>query len=208
MVLKRFRHFLIWPGLVILTVAALVTLSPRPDTWAAPGQNPHRQTVPTRTPVPQPSPEASPEAPLEKPPEEPPQPTLTTPEATLLPTDTPIPPTVTLTPALPTATLVIATDTPQPAAATPMPTETPSPGRTSTVPETWISTLLPSPRLTTTLTETWTSTSLPSPPTPMATSTSTPKRANGLVPLLGFALVAILVALLALWARRRQGEEG
>jgi len=28
------------------------------------------------------------------------------------------------------------------------------------------------------------------------------------VPLLGFALAAIMVALLALWARRRQGKEG
>jgi hypothetical protein len=34
------------------------------------------------------------------------------------------------------------------------------------------------------------------------------KRASGLVPLLGFVLVAILVALLTLWVKRRQGEEG
>jgi hypothetical protein len=49
---------------------------------------------------------------------------------------------------------------------------------------------------------------LASPPTPTAASTSPPKRDSGLVPLLGVALVAILVALLALWTRRRQGKEG
>jgi len=190
--MKRFRHFLVCPGLVILTVAVLVTLSPRPGTWAAPGQNPHRQTVPTRTPEPQPTTEEPPEESqpaAEIPPEEP-QPTPAPSEATPLPTDTPVPPTAILTPVPPTATLAGTTDTPQPAAATPAPTETPSPGPTAA------------------LTEPATSTPLPSPPTPTAMYTSAPKRAYGLVPLLGFALVAILVALLALWARRRQGEEG
>jgi hypothetical protein len=184
--MKRFRHFLAWPGLVILTVAALVILSPRPGIWAAPGQNPHRQTVPTRTPVPQPTTEEPPEGPqpaTEIPPEEP-QPTPAPSEATPLPTDTPVPPTATLTPVPPTATWVVATNTPQPAATTPVPTETPLPGPMAT------------------LTKPWTPTPLPSPSTPTAMSTSTSKRASGLLPPLGFALVATLAALLAPWTRR------
>jgi len=189
--MKRFRHFLAWPGMVILTVAALVTLSPKPSTWAAPGQNPYRQTVPTRTPEPQLTTEEPPEElqpATEIPPEEL-QPTPAPSEATPLPTDTPVPPTATLTPVPPTATLAVATDTPQPSAATPVPTKTPPPGPMAT------------------LTEPWPPTALPSPPTPTATSTSTPKRASGLLPPLGFALGAALAALLALWVGRRQGEE-
>jgi hypothetical protein len=69
------RKGFFWLALIGLLVVGLAV---GPDLWAAPGQAPHRQTVPTRTPVP--------------PPTEPPPPSGETPAA---PTATPVPPTAT-----------------------------------------------------------------------------------------------------------------
>ena len=49
--MKRIVRWLIL--LAVLVVA--VRLATEPDSWAAPGQSPERQTVPTRTPVPSPT---------------------------------------------------------------------------------------------------------------------------------------------------------
>ncbi|MGC9084331.1 MAG: hypothetical protein ACP5ME_14290, partial [Anaerolineae bacterium] len=72
--MKRVAFWLVAIGVLILGLAV------GPELWAAPGQAPDRQTVPTRTPVPPPT----------EPP--PPPPSGETPAA---PTATPVPPTAT-----------------------------------------------------------------------------------------------------------------
>jgi len=51
---------------IVIMVAFLLVVSAGPDLWAAPGQSPERQTVPTRTPVPPPT--EPPPPPTEPPP--------------------------------------------------------------------------------------------------------------------------------------------
>ncbi|MGQ9468050.1 MAG: hypothetical protein ACUVSG_10495, partial [Anaerolineae bacterium] len=70
------RKAIFWGILVILL---LVGLAVGPDLWAAPGQSPHRQTVPTRTPVPPPT---EPPPPPPPPPSEPPTATPSPPSPT------------------------------------------------------------------------------------------------------------------------------
>jgi hypothetical protein len=62
--------------LVLSGIIIMFGLSAQPDLWAAPGQNPARQTVPTRTPEQPPTPE-----PTQKPKPKDPDPTAT-PEVT------------------------------------------------------------------------------------------------------------------------------
>lgn len=52
---------------IVLFVMLTMALMNGPDLWAAPGQSPARQTVPTRTPVPSPT-EPPPPSPTEPPP--------------------------------------------------------------------------------------------------------------------------------------------
>jgi hypothetical protein len=46
------KKAMLWIVLFVMLTVALMT---GPDLWAAPGQSPARQTVPTRTPVPSPT---------------------------------------------------------------------------------------------------------------------------------------------------------
>jgi hypothetical protein len=64
-------------GLVLLGIM-LLGLAAEPALWAAPGQDPARQTVPTKTPTPLPPTETPSVPPTNKPPENPPTPVPTT----------------------------------------------------------------------------------------------------------------------------------
>jgi uncharacterized membrane protein len=95
--------------ILLLGLGLLFALASRPVTWAAPGQNPYRQTVPTRTPVPPPT-----SPPTEEPP---PQPTAT-------PTSTPT--------ATPTTEVVVVPTATEELTATPTETATVTPSATAT----------------------------------------------------------------------------
>ena len=72
--------------LILLAVLAVaVRLAAEPDSWAAPGQSPERQTVPTRTPV------ASPTTPPPSPTKSPSSKKNPPPAPTVAPTPTPTP---------------------------------------------------------------------------------------------------------------------
>ncbi|MFP4343711.1 MAG: hypothetical protein ACLFU8_03355 [Anaerolineales bacterium] len=106
--------------ILVLVLVLLFALASRPVTWAAPGQNPHRQTVPTRTPSPMPT-----TPPTEEPPP-PPQPTPTpTPTATPT-TGAVVAPTATEEPtATPTETATLTPSATATSTSTPSPTATP-----------------------------------------------------------------------------------
>ncbi len=181
---KEARAMKVKFGWIVLLAVVLAALAAVPDLWAAPGQSPHRQTVPTRTPSPGPtSPPTATQPPppsATEPPPPPPSPTVTPPPS---PTATPPP-----RPPSPTAAGAPAvTGTPSPS---PVPSPTP-------LPLTPTALLRPSP--TTGVSLAWTPV-----PVPLGGSAAS---SGGISPLLiaGLGLIAAGLILLFLFGRRRAG---